>query len=549
MAKAAARKATAKPESRAIEGKWINDLLGGNARASSGVIVNGHTALTCSPVWQAVDVITADISRMPFLTYRTTADGRGKERATDHPTYKILRRSIGEMTANLWLSRILGHALLYGNGYSRVIWRGSRVVGMEWLHVDSVQRWRDGREDYYLVRYPMHRGGGVVRVALEDMFHLVGLTVDDLGGLSLVDYARNAIGRQMSAEHYADDFLANDATPSGFFTHPGEMSEQAQQRFLNRFTQSHQGVGNRWKVGILEEDMKWQSAGITPQDAMLVDQLKLGVSDVARFFNLPPHKLGDASRAAYNTLESEEKAYQSGSLGKWTSRLEFEATDKLLLDSEVDAGYFCEFLQDSHNKADTASRYQAYSIAIQWGIMSRNEVRAKENLNPYEGGDEYLTPLTHSRPSDAIVEDEDIEDEPSELEADEQEPVPQATRTAVAIRDVLAAKLDDAARLLANAATRAASKPERFLAAVNGLNRHTVAMRGMTTAAVEATQSFTGRAAGDVVEAILREATDRLLEAAECQPEELVGRVADAGSALRAWAAELATSLVFGDLS
>lgn len=542
---AKARKKTSKTntESRAIEGKWINDLLGGNARSSSGVVVNARTAMTCSPVWQAVDVITSDVSRMPFITYRTLSGGRGKERATDHPTYKLLRRSTGEMTSNLWLSRIIGQALLYGNGYSRVRWRGSRVTGIEWLHHDWVSRWRDGSDDYYLVKYPNYKGGRIERVNLDSMFHLIGLTLDDLGGLSLVDYARNAIGRQMSAEHYADDFFANDATPSGFFVHPGEMSEQAQQRFLHKFMSTHSGAGNRWKVAVLEEDMKWQAAGITPEDAMLVDQLKLGVSDVARFFNLPPHKLGDASRAAYNTLESEEKSYLSGSLGKWISRMEFEATDKLLLDSEIDAGHFCEFLQDVHNKADTVSRYQAYAIALQWGILSPNEAREKENMNPYEGGDEFMKPLTHATPTDSKPQEPQQDDTPDEPPT----PPAQATRTAIAIRDVLAAKLDDAARLLVNSATRAAAKPAKFLSAVNELERHRQAIEAMTRQAIQAAETFTGRTFGDQVANMITEASERFLDASECQPEELTERVADAGQAFRAWVSELATSLVIGD--
>ena len=546
-AKATPRKRAKKNESRALEGAWLNSLLGGGATSSSGVRVNAKTALTCSPVRQAVDVITSDLSRMPFHVYKPTSDGRGKERATDHPAYKILRRSIGEMTSNLWIARMVGHALLYGNAYSRVIWRGSRVVGMEWLHRDWVQRYRDAASDYFIVKYPMERGGNTRRVDRYDMFHLVGMTLDDWGGLSLIDYARDTFGRQMSAEQYGADFFQNDATPSGFFMHPGEMSEEAQRRFLASFQGRHAGAGNRWKVGILEEDMKWQTAGVSPQDAMLIDQLKMGVSDVARFFNLPPHKLGDASRAAYNTLEAEEKAYLSGSLGKWISRLEYEATDKLFLDSEIDGGHFAEFVQDSHSKADTQARYQAYSLALQWGILNPNEVRARENLNPYEGGDEYLKPLTHGTAQQSTHEPTPPDATPADHTPDMPQEPPQATRTAFVMRDLLAAKLDDGARLLVNSATRAAAKPKGFLAAINALDKHRVAIESMTSSARSAATTFTGSDVGDLAGRLIGEASTRFLEASECQPEELQQRVTDAGTAFRAWVADLATDLVIGD--
>lgn len=522
-------KKTTKKQSRAITVQSAPMLVPIGTRSSSSIYVSPRLALTASPVWQGLNVITGDISKLPFLTYRVGEGGRGKERVASHPVYGLLRRHTGQMTSNLWVSRMVGQALYYGAGYSRVYWRGSRVQWIEFLPRDRVEPIIENGVKTYLVKYPDGNGGSsVARVPEDNMIHLTGLTLDEDDNLSLVQYARNTVGRHLSAEYYADDFFANDTTPSGFFEHPGEMSEPAQDRFLKRVSDRHAGAGRRHRAAILEEGMKWTSAGINPKDALLVDQLKLSILDVARFFNLPPHKLGDTEKAAYNSLESEEKSYLSSCLGTWISRLEFECTYKLFTSVEEREGYFCEFLQDAHAKADTAARFAAYAVAIQWGIMSPNEIRERENLNPYEGGDEFQRPLTHAPATGG---------DPAPAPEDDGSNAARA-----ALRDILAERLEAAARLLVNSATRAAKHPRSYLARINELSRHRPAVEGMVGAAVRAVAP----GVEDVSHRLIQEAVTRCVEASDCQPEDLAERVAEVLVGLRFFCRDLATQLTFG---
>ena len=72
-------------------------------------------------------------------------------------------------------------------------------------------------------------------------------------------------------------------------------------------------------------------------------------------------------------------------------RIEEEFNAKLL--GKADKAYFIEFNIDGLLRGDLGSRYKAYAVARQWGWMSVNDIRAKENLNPLDNGDIYLTPL------------------------------------------------------------------------------------------------------------------------------------------------------------
>lgn len=497
----------------------------------------------CSPVWAAVDQITSDVAKLPMPVKRLADDGRTRTIEKTHPVHTLLNRWNGRETPNVWTQRMLGHALLYGNAYSEIIWRGDRITGLHWYRRDQVEPYWENGQLVYLVQRDQRKDGdgNMVRIVPENMFHLHGLTLDEYGGLSIVDFARNTIGRHLAGEHYTDDFFSNDATPSGWFEHPDAMSEPAQERFMQGVVARHGGAGNRHKFGILEEGMKFNPVGISPRDAMLVEMLDWSVKDVARFFGIPPHKLGDASKANYNSLEQENQAYFDSTLGKWCCRLESEANYKLFLDSEIQDGYFTEIAIDRLRRADTAARFASYAIALQWGIMNRNEVRQFEGLNPFDGGDEYLTPATH-----VVLGDDPAE--PADDDAPDPEPPPMASvddeRSRALLRDLLRDRLGAAARLLGNSAARAAKRETNYLAAINQLEtKHDAAIHGMVLPAVAAI-------AGDgTIDAVKRQlyqrAAELFVEASECSPDRLSERVSDAAEQLQLFVGELATDLVY----
>ena len=523
----------------------INDLFKGFAAGSqsrSGAIVNADTALTTSPVWQAIDLITSDISRIPFLTYRELPTG-GRVRETGNVAYRLLRRHTGEMTSNLWLIRMVGQALIYGNAYTEILYdRRNQPRGFRWLHSEDVEPEIEDGVRFYLVKYDQDKHGksGVQRVAETDMIHLVGLTLDAFHGKSLMRYARHTFGRLMSGENYSDDFFINDATPSGWFEHPAEMSLQAQERFLEAVARRHSGPGNRFKLGILEENMKYNPVGVTPKDAMVIEQMQWSVKDVARYFNLPPHKLGDDTKVAYNSIEQENRSYFDSSLGKWVSRLEAEVTYKLFGDV---GDLFCEFLQDAWFKAETKSRYESYAIALQNGLMSRNEIRTRENLTPYEGGDDFLIPLNLGVTTE-IDEVEDTE------EVDESN-TPDDTRAKLAIRDFLAERLRESTRLLANAAERAAKKPTKFMATINNFDqRFRAQIQDKLDAPLRVAVTYSGGdpddVIADVVQSVFVEASRSVMQASDCQAEQMVERVGAIKVPLATWSDNYATQTLFG---
>jgi HK97 family phage portal protein len=117
--------------------------------------------------------------------------------------------------------------------------------------------------------------------------------------------------------------------------------------------------------------------------------------EIARWFGIPPHLLGDVEKStSWGTgIEQQNIGFVAYTLRPWLNRIEQRVTREVV----EPATQYAEFLIDGLLRGDTAERYAAYSTGIQWGFITRNEARVKENLVPLDGLDEPLTPLNMSK--------------------------------------------------------------------------------------------------------------------------------------------------------
>ena len=357
--------------------------------SSAGISVTENNALTFAAVYACVRVLAESVSALPLILYRRLPDG-GRERATDHPLYGLLHDAPNPMMTSLELRETMqGHLALRGNAYAYIERAGGSVTAIWPLRPDRMEIKRSGGSYLYLYR---PASGGTVVYQPDEILHLKGLSPDGLVGYSPIKLAREAIGVGLAAQQYGAKLYANDARPGGILKTDQNLDEEAFQRLKRQWEAAHQGSGNAWRVAVLENGLEWQSVGMAPDDAQFLETRKFQVTEVARIFRIPPHMIGDLERATFSNIEQQSLEFVVHSLRPWLVRWEQAMAARLLTESERTTLYI-EHLVDGLLRGDVKSRYEAYSTAIQWGIMSPNEVRERENLNPRPGGDVYLIPL------------------------------------------------------------------------------------------------------------------------------------------------------------
>lgn len=371
--------------------RWLVEALGGG-KAASGVTVNESTAMRCTAVYAAVRILAETIASLPLPVYRRLPGG-GKERAHDHPLYRILHDQANEeMTSFVWRETLMGHLALWGNAYSEIERnQAGEVIGLWPLRPDRTWPERDPKSGKLVYKTLLPDGKGVVLPA-DRVLHIPGLSFDGLVGYSPIRLAREAIGLALAAEEFGARFFANDARPGGVLEHPGKLSQEAHERLRKSWEEMHQGLSKKHRIAILEEGMKFHEVSIPPEDAQFLETRKFQVTEIARIFRIPPHLLGDLERATFSNIEHQSIEFVVHTIRPWLVRWEQAINTKLFSEAERRV-YFAEFLVDGLLRGDIESRYRAYAIGRQNGWLSANDIRELENMNPIPGGDIYLIPL------------------------------------------------------------------------------------------------------------------------------------------------------------
>jgi phage portal protein BeeE len=86
----------------------------------------------------------------------------------------------------------------------------------------------------------------------------------------------------------------------------------------------------------------------------------------------------------------------------YLTRIEARANVGLLSEKDQ-ANHYVKFNAGALLRGDLKSRYESYATAINWGILSPNECRQLEDLNPRDGGELYLTPMNMTTKPEAAA--------------------------------------------------------------------------------------------------------------------------------------------------
>ena len=178
------------------------------------------------------------------------------------------------------------------------------------------------------------------------------------------------------------------------------------ERLRRQWRELYSGLDNAASVAVLEEGMEFQQMGIPPGDAQFIESRKFQVSDIGRIFNIPSPLINDLERATFSNISELYIGFLRYTIMPWIVRVEQELNRKLFPKSNT---YFVKFNLQGLMRGTLKERSEYYKTAIEYGWLSRNEVRELEDMNRVDGLDEFWQPLNMG----SGQEDGGSEDEPS----------------------------------------------------------------------------------------------------------------------------------------
>ena len=357
---------------RFTHGGPVPEWLG--LQSATGITVNEVTAENLATVSACVGAIASAMSSLPARVYGPV--GGGREELTGHPVASLLRRPWGMLTGPDWIEWLMSQVLLHGNALAEIKSDGRGTVTamrpIQWRHVQPALL-ADGTQ-VFNVSMP---GEPRRRLTGDKVFYLRDRSDDGLVGRSRISRAPDAVANAISLQAFAAHAWKNQATPSGAVEIDAALSEATFERLKAQFGERHEGTSNAGKVLILDNKATWRSISISPEDAEMLASRRFSVEELCRLFQVPPPIVQDYTHNTFTNSQQAALWFAQFSLTPWARKIEAEFSRVVFMDNaslEIDLSGL--------TRGDFATRWAAWKIAVDTGVLTRDEIREIEGWGP-----------------------------------------------------------------------------------------------------------------------------------------------------------------------
>lgn len=361
---------------------WMSGILAQNL---SGSDITSDTALTLSTVYACVSKISTTVASIDKNVYKRAK--RGKDFQQEHPLFGILNESADFQTPSFtFWENIISDSMLYGKGYAYIERDGStkRPISLVSMPAPQVTAFKDpkGRRRYAYAQ--LDKDGR--RTSTLELDNDSVICISAFRGMSPIELHRQNLGLAKSAENYGASFFGSGGHLSGILKLDKSLTDEQYQTLKSQWNMAYHGTQSNHATAILEHGIEYEKFGIPPDQAQFIETRKMQSQEIARIFGVPASIVGLESNLNYNSVEQQAQFFATFTIAPLVKRIENELNTKLM--SEGESGrYFIEFDLSSLLRGDNQSRATYISTLIRDGVMTVNEARQVEGLNPVEGGD------------------------------------------------------------------------------------------------------------------------------------------------------------------
>ena len=339
----------------------------------SGANITHDSSMRISTVYACVYKIASTLASLGLHLYVT--DGRRRDMVNEHPALDVCtyRPNNYETAFHFW-ETVIAQAVSKGCGYA-IIQRGAGgiPIAMECVDTDQVERRIvDGRVLFKL-------NDGLV-VAQEDM-----LEVCNMYRKSPIQLHRENLGLAQAAQNYGSTYFGNGGQMTGVLSSDQPLKSEQMEVLQKSWNGSMTSAGTK----LLPFGFKYNRISIAPEEAQFIQTRKFQAEEICRIFSVPPALVQLESQTTYNNVEQQNLMFARHTVLPWAKRIEQELASKLLTMREARDHYFKFSLNDLY-RGDLQARANYFTQMLQNGVMSINECRAAEELNPVQNGDAHL---------------------------------------------------------------------------------------------------------------------------------------------------------------
>lgn len=395
--------------------RWLQ-LEAGASRAGSRVTVD--SAQQQATVFACITILRESIAHLPLPLYVRAGERRSPDRG--NPLWRILHDRPNEwQTSFEWREGLVTDVELRGNHYSlKVRGVGGRLLELLPLAADRVTPKQDPQTMRVVYEY-RRPNGETIAIPRRDMLHIRQYASDGVTGKGTIQQHRETIGDALAMQEHGSRYFSNGAKPLAALTLPAgagmDINSEPVRALRQDWDSQYAGGANAYKTAVLPDGVTVKEMSISHQDSQFLESRQYNRTEIAAIFRVPPHMVGDLSRATFSNIEHQALGFVTYTLTPRLVRIE-QAIHRDLLDNVSDR--FVKHNVDALLRGDFLRRQLGSQIQRRNGIINANEWREREDMNPRpdDGGAEYIVE-SNMAPQDGG--DESGEQSPSEGENDD----------------------------------------------------------------------------------------------------------------------------------
>lgn len=338
--------------------------------------VSERRAHQLSTVYTCINVRSQTVASLPINIIREK-NGK-KEVLTDHPAYELLAHQPNNFmsSANMEMTSVI-HADSWGNS----------IIGVD---RDAFER----PTKFYLI--PADEWVAEViegdawytingmTVPARDVIHYRYWSLDGLNGISPIRQNAITMGKALKMERYSA--MAVGKVPPGILSYEGEMRPEAKAENQKTWERDIE-IG---KTPILSGRWQYQNILLSPDDVQYIETEGMTDQKIYGIFRVPPVFAQNYMRATWKNAEESDLIFAKHTITPIVRVREQELNMKLFTEREKKNTYV-KYNMNGLLRGDISARANFYTAMKNVGAINANEIRDKEDMNSYEGGEIYTT--------------------------------------------------------------------------------------------------------------------------------------------------------------
>jgi HK97 family phage portal protein len=387
--------------------------------SASNISVTQNNALQVAAVFACVNVISGSLSMLPCQLFKKDGDNRREVGLTELPLAYMLRyEAFPKIPSQTILFSIIANLVLRGNGFAEFSVDGNQQPDSLTPLETALMSWDTNKN-----KWQYSPGDGSQRhIEHERLLHIRGFSFGGGVGLDMMKQAKEVISLALALDTNAAKFFANGSRLGTIFEADRALPPDVRADLEKRLKEKHEGPENSHRSLILESGLKAATNRSTNNDSQLDESRKHQIIEIARFFGVPPHKIGVDNNVPRANAEEANLGFITNTLQRYATLVEAAINVTLLGRRRILQGYYVKFNMGALLRGNMKDRFEAYNLARNGGYLCVDEIRAFEEWNPLPDGKGkiYLQPVNYVE-AGTVVGETETTNTPTEADDDDQE--------------------------------------------------------------------------------------------------------------------------------